>query len=251
MGGISLQESTVVEKGLVYDRRMMLVDEAGNFMTQRTNPKLALFKLSLTEGIVTIEHKKKHTSYSLPFGSHQQTIENVTIWADLVKAYEVSQASSAWFSDQLGMTCKLVFFPEENSRQVDKAYTNGDEQVSLADGYPYLIIGQAALDDLNNRLKEPLPMNRFRPNFVFTGGAPYEEDSWKHFSIGNNRFIGVKNCIRCALPTVNQDTGEKGIEPLYTLSTYRKQGSKVLFGQNVLAVDHGQVAVGDVITFDP
>jgi uncharacterized protein YcbX len=96
-------------------------------------------------------------------------------------------------------------------------------------------------------MSQPLPMNRFRPNFVFTGGAPFEEDTWKNFTIGNNRFMGVKLCARCALPTVNQDTAEKGMEPLVTLATFRKHENKILFGQNLVALDHREVSLGDRI----
>jgi uncharacterized protein len=150
----------------------------------------------------------------------------------------------------LQMNCKLVYFPESNPRAVDPNYKVNDEHVSLADAYPFLIIGQSSLDDLNSKLPEPLPMNRFRPNFVFTGGEPYEEDLWRNFSIGSNRFIGVKPCARCVLTTVNQATAEKGPEPLRTLSLYRKKDSKVLFGNNVVTVDEGDVRVGDVITLN-
>jgi uncharacterized protein YcbX len=93
-------------------------------------------------------------------------------------------------------------------------------------------------------------MNRFRPNFVFTGGDPFEEDAWRNFSIGKNRFIGVKPCARCAVPTINQDTAEKGIEPSATLATYRRRDNKVYFGQNLLARDHEEVSVGDKITLN-
>ena len=116
--------------------------------------------------------------------------------------------------------------------------------------YPVLIIGQSSLDDLNQRMKEPLPMNRFRPNIVFTGGEPYEEDGWKNFRIGQNRFVGVKPCSRCVLTTVNQDTGKKGIEPLATLSTYRMRNNKVYFGQNLIPLDHNEIAEGDEIVLE-
>lgn len=249
MGGIQLTKSKVMEKGLEYDRRLMLVDESGKFMTQRTTPEMALFKLSMVDGFIIVQYKINPDSLRVPFGSYQPTPTRVSIWDDSVEANEVSPESSKWFSDKLNRKCKLVFFPEGNKRPVDSNYASGNEQVSLADGYPYLIIGQATLEELNSRLKEPIPINRFRPNFVFTGSKAYEEDSWKNFSIGTNRFTGVKNCSRCVLITVDQETGKKGVEPLQTLSTYRKRGSNVYLGQNLLAVDHEQVAVGDVITF--
>ena len=141
----------------------------------------------------------------------------VNIWDDTVSAFDVDGSYSQWFSELLESPCRLVYFPEENSRPVDPRYKVNHEQVSLADAYPFLIIGQSSLDDLNSRLTEPIPMNRFRPNFVFTGGEPFEEDTWRNFSIGSTRFVGVKMCARCQLPTVNQDTAEKGAEPIKTL----------------------------------
>lgn len=247
LGGISLQQSKVFEKGLQHDRRWMLVDENGQFLTQRVHVQMALFKLSMDAEKLKITYGDD--SIDLSF-AHSTTLDllKVTIWDDSVLACEVSAAHSEWFSTRLGMKCKLVFFPERNSRPVDPRYKVNDEHVSLADAYPFLIIGQASLDHLNEKLEEPLPMNRFRPNLVFTGGQPHEEDAWRNFTVGSNRFVGVKPCARCVLTTVNQETAEKGIEPLKTLSTYRKQESKVLFGQNVVALDHTTISVGDTIT---
>jgi uncharacterized protein YcbX len=119
--------------------------------------------------------------------------------------------------------------------------------VSLADAYPFMIIGQSSLDDLNGRLTEALPMNRFRPNFVFTGGSPYQEDDWENVNIGSNTFVAVKKCARCPIPTVNQDTAEKGQEPLRTLALYRSADHKIYFGQNLVVLQEGEVAVGDTV----
>jgi uncharacterized protein YcbX len=170
-----------------------------------------------------------------------------TIWDDQVDTIEVDPQVSQWFTQHLGMACRLVCFPEENARLIDPRYRLDRENVSLADAYPFLIIGQSSLNDLNTRLKEPLPMNRFRPNLVFTGGAPFQEDTWRNIRIGKNNFVVVKPCARCVLTTINQDTAEKGIEPLVTLSRYRREENKVLFGQNVIAIDHLEVSVGDSI----
>lgn len=247
LGGIRLQSSAVKEKGLPYDRRWMLVDENGTFMTQRVHPKMALFALAINDHHLTIRHQ--NDSIDLPLNPSITTPQQpVIIWNDTVAAHEVSQEHSQWFSDRLALKCRLVYFPEENPRAVDPAYKVNDEHVSLADAYPFLIIGQQSLDDLNTRLTDPVPMNRFRPNFVFTGGESYEEDTWRNFSIGANRFVGVKLCARCVLTTVNQVTAEKGKEPLRTLSGYRTRNNKVLFGQNLVALDHGVIKVGDSIT---
>ena len=246
LGGIRVSAATVMEKGLAFDRRWMLVDGNNGFMTQREYPALALFKIRQTDNGFMITHGGD--SADLPFKTEQDSaIIDTEVWGSPVKTMEVSARLSQWFSQRLGSMCKLVAFPEENSRPVDPAFAIGNAQVSLADGYPLLIIGQSSLDDLNGRLEMALPMNRFRPNLVFSGGVPYEEDEWHHFSIGRNRFAGVKPCSRCVMTTVDQDTGEKGMEPLTTLSRYRKKNGEVYFGQNVIAIDHYEIHEGDEI----
>jgi uncharacterized protein len=247
LGGISLSSATAMEKGLEFDRRLMLVDETGTAMTQRVFPKMALFKSSINKGLLTITHHQHSIKLDLKTPPLSNPIA-VRIWDDTVSAFEVDSSYSQWFSKLLAFPCRLVYFPEKNSRPVNPKYEVNHEQVSLADAYPFLIIGQSSLDELNSRLKEPVPINRFRPNFVFTGGKPFEEDTWRNFSIGSTRFVGVKMCDRCVLTTVNQDTAEKGTEPLKTLSSYRKRDNKVYFGQNLVALDHKPVNVGDTIT---
>lgn len=252
LGGIRVEQAKVLQKGLEYDRRWMLVDENGMFMTQRTSPALALFKLNIEGNELRIFHSTMSTVHCtplLPISAESES--DVIIWNDTVRGVEVNKETSAWFSDSLGLKCKLIYFPEKNQRPVDPDFSIQNEQVSLADAYPFLIIGQSTLDHLNTKLEVKLPMNRFRPNFVFTGGVPHVEDSWRNFTIGKNRFVGIKPCARCVLPNVNQETAEKGVEPLRTLTTYRKKENKVLFGQNLLAVDHLEVRQGDMIMVNP
>lgn len=246
LGGIGLSSAKVWGKGLMYDRRWMLVDQDGKFLTQRVHPSMALFGLSLGDNCLHIRYRQETLTISLTPSAQSDPV-SVQIWDDTVDAVEVNPAYSQWFSRHLGIQCRLVYFPEDNRRPIDPAYRPGDENVSLADAYPFLIIGQRSLDDLNNRLSRTLSIRRFRPNFVFDGGEPYEEDTWTNFSIGATRFMGVKPCARCVLITVDPDTGEKGDEPLRTLATYRKQGNKIYFGQNVVALDLTEVRVGDTI----
>jgi hypothetical protein len=248
LGGIRLKAAKVLEKGLEFDRRWMLIDECGKFITQRVHPEMSLFTLTMDDHFLTVTFK--HNSISIPKQQHKPNAPiAAVVWDDTVLTYEVDSLISDWFSFKLGKICKLVVFPEEHTRSVDLTYSVNNENVSLADGFPFLIIGQASMDDLNNRLSTPIKINRFRPNLVFTKGVPYEEDQWKYFKIGNNRFVGVKPCARCVLTTVNQETGEKGTEPLTTLANYRKKDNKIYFGQNVLAIDFNQIYEGDEITF--
>ncbi len=147
--------------------------------------------------------------------------------------------------------------PEATHREVEPEYADLDESgrlpaVSFADGYPYLLIGQASLDDLNQRLpidSQSIEMLRFRPNIIVSGSLPYEEDSWHHFQIGDLNFYGVKPCARCVLTTIDPATGQKGKEPLRTLATYRQWKHKILFGQNVLpdSATTGVLRVGQTI----
>lgn len=237
----------ITGKGLVHDRRWMLVDQNNQFITQRNVHPLALFKL--TSGRENFEVRFENDFVKVPFEADGKKMK-AQIWEDEVEVVEPDQVLSQWFSDHLKINCKLVFFPEVNARRLDPNYVPEERHVGLADGYPFLIIGQSSIDDLNSRLETPVPMNRFRPNFVFTGGSPYEEDRWRNFRIGDNRFVGVKQCARCVLTTVDQQTATKGREPLLTLSRYRKDGEKILFGQNLIALDHGQVHIGDHITVE-
>ena len=246
LGGISVPNWKVQPKGLTYDRRWMLTVTEGKFLTQRVHPVMALFRLSIDEAGLVVTYKGE--SLTVPFGLADGPEENVVIWDDTVLAREVSTQHSSWFSERVGFDCKLMFFPEENARPVDPRYKVNDEHVGLADAYPLLIIGQSSLDDLNTRLESPVPMNRFRPNLVFSGGDPFEEDTWREFTVGTNRFVGVKPCARCVLTTVNQETAERGTEPLRTLATYRKRDNKILFGQNLVSLDVQEISTGMPVT---
>ena len=249
--GIRVGKANVLGKGLEGDRRLMLVDENNQFMTQRTFPQMALFDVSMESHSIRVRSKSNDSLNPLIIGGNYQSAGSfkAIIWNDEIEVMEVQPAFSKWFSETLNVTCKLVYFPEENSRRIDPDYVKEDSHVSLADGYPYLIIGENALRDLNGRVGQDLSLKRFRPNFVFDGGAPYEEDEWQHFEIGTVRFLGVKPCGRCSIPTVDPETGIKGDEPLRTLATYRKNNGKIYFGQNVIALNNGEINEGDEIHF--
>lgn len=248
LGGISLQEAQVEKTGLQYDRRWMLVDKAGNFVSQRSFAKLALLQVNLyVEGLV-VSHKSNLLSpLIIPSSLTTEKEFQVSIWDDECIALEVSASANKWFSEALQMDVKLVYMPNTTNRLVDKEYAKNNEVVSFADAYPFMMIGQSSLDDLNSRLAEPVLMNRFRPNFVFKGAPAYYEDQMQQFKIGNIVFKGVKLCSRCVLTTINQEEANKGSEPLKTLATYRTIKNKVMFGQNLLAEGIGTVKRGDKI----
>lgn len=250
LGGTKVERAKVQPKGLELDRRWMLVDAVGKFITQRTCPQMALFRVQIDNTLLVVnQHQPGGRGSSISF--EQDTLSNktltATIFDDTVETVEVHPDLSQWFSFHLGFPCTLVRFPEENPRRVDVRYAVNNDHVSLADAYPYLVIGQSSLNDLNARMMQSLPINRFRPNFVFTDGEPFEEDTWKNISIGTTRFAGVKPCARCTIPTIDHETGVKGMEPTVTLARYRKLNNNIYFGQNLIALEPGEVNVGDEI----
>lgn len=248
LGGISVSEAFVEERGFRYDRRWMLVDKKGDFVTQRQHPQLALLQVSLSKTQLEVFSKgdpSQRIAFDLGLVSDQEL--QVSIWGDQVLARVVSADVSRWFSDFLQMELDLVVMPESSQRKMDPRYAVQGESVSFADGMPYVMIGQASLDELNQRLEVPVSMDRFRPNLVFSGGQAFEEDQFARIKVGEVDFQVVKPCARCVLITVNQQTGEKGKEPLATLATYRTVNNKVYFGQNAVALTPGIVRVGDLI----
>lgn len=253
LGGIALQQSEVMPRGLEHDRRWMLVDDKGMFLTQRTLPELALFQPEIKDGFLVIRHRgntaeKISVALRPSFATGAEKLK-VVVWDDTVEAFEVDKMASDWFSKMLGFSARLVYMPEESHRKVAPDYAVSTADInSFSDGFPFLLIGQSSLDDLNSRLMEAVPMNRFRPNFVFTGGAAYEEETWREFTIGELTLFGVKPCSRCVMTTVDQEKGVKsGKDPLLALSKYRMVGNNVLFGQNLIAKQQGSVSVGDVM----
>lgn len=245
MGGISLPTARILPKGLELDRRWMLVDDKGMFMTQRDYPRMALCKVSLRgDHIEVAYHNDRLTIPLMPdHGSPLRT----KIWKDEVSVVRTAATFDHWFSERLGVGCQLVQFPEENQRIVESGHRNAEDHVRLQDAFPFLIIGQASLDELNRRLATPVPMDRFRPNFVFTGGDPHEEDTWREFSVGSLPFLAAKPCARCTIPGIDQKTALRQKEPLATLSKYRQREHKIKFGMNVIGPGYGEVSVGDEI----
>jgi uncharacterized protein len=244
LGGISLSSSLVTDRGFQYDRRWMLVDSDNQFMTQRDFAKMALLQVQVEEGGLKVTHKQRGDSIAIPFETNGETI-SVQVWSDRMKGIIVDDKLNEWFSEMIGTGCRLVYMPDQTQRWVDGRYANKKEITSFSDGYPFLIIGQSSLDDLNNRIEEKLLVNRFRPNIVFSGGEPYEEDTLAHFTINDIHFYGVKLCSRCVITTINQDTIKKGKEPLRTLSKYRMKNNKIYFGQNLLHHGEGSIRIGD------
>jgi len=247
LSGVSVKSAEIDAYGLQYDRKWMLIDEHNKFLSQRSFPKMAMLKTALSDNNLII------SSNQLPVGEVQipldpfkyEQIIKVDIWDDRVDAWRLSNAYDQWFSNALQTNCRLVYMPSSSKRLVDTRYAKKEEIVGFADGFPFMLIGEASLQDLNNRLSTPVPMARFRPNLVVEGSSPYDEDQWHIINIGNNRFEVAKPCSRCTVTTIDIETATPGREPLKTLATYRTFGKKVMFGQNLLCQFGGGINVGD------
>jgi hypothetical protein len=206
---------------------------------------MALLQASVREGMLEVSDcSHPGDTLRVPARPTAGTHLRADIWEDVCDAIAPSEEADGWFTRKLGRPLRLVYMPDESHRQVDTAYARDGDITSFSDGYPMLIIGGSSLDDLNARLESPVPMDRFRPNIVFTGGAPYLEDTLTHFRIDGMEFFGVKPCARCTVTTIDQSTGIPGSEPLRTLAGYRTRGGKVMFGMNLLSRGKGLLQTG-------
>ena len=244
--GIDLSASWVDSIGLPYDRRFVLCDSQGQFITARTLPKLCLIQANLSPNglmITAPDMPKLAVRYQQCLDQYQ----HVTVWGDSILGQRCHESVDTWFSQFVGKPCHLLFFGEQSKRHV----ANSTNPVAFADGYPLLLISQASLDELNSRLAESISMSHFRPNLVVNNCEPFSEDTWRHIRIGEVEFELTKPCSRCIFTTINPATGEKHpqMEPLATLKSYRQvSGGDVMFGQNLVPLNSGQIKCGDKVT---
>ncbi|MCX2584197.1 MOSC domain-containing protein [Pedobacter sp. MR22-3] len=251
LGGIRVEQALMEDEGLQYDRRWMLVDHEGTFVTQRKHTLLSLLQVHIEDDRLYVSHKLKE-NLKISFQLDETTGKRieVRVWDDAAVGLEVSKSVNDWFTAYLQFEVKLVRMSEDDKILVDPRYAANGEVKSFSDGYPSLLIGQSSLDALNEKLTKPVKMNRFRPNLVFSDGKAHIEDDFKTFSLGNVLFTAVKPCARCVLITVNQETGIQGKEPLKTLAGYRTFNQKVMFGQNLLHKGTGIIHVGDELKIE-
>ncbi len=241
---VTVKYAAVEWRGLRHDRRWMVVDAHGKAVTQRERSELALIRARVDqEGLALEAGGMPALRIAVP--SEDVPARQVTIWGATVRARMVDAEVDNWLSAFLQMPCHLVYMPGDSERYVDPAFGTG--LVSFADGYPLLITSLESLEDLNTRLEEPVSMTRFRPNVVAVGGKPYEEDCWRRIKIGEVYFKAAKPCSRCTVTTVDQETAHRGKEPLKTMDRFRKHGSKVYFGQNLIPENLGILRTGDPV----
>ena len=245
--GISLKESFVEERGLKYDRRWMIVNAENVFITQRNFPNMVFINIEIDGDNLVLKHKKKNLEeLKIPISSSPKDEIKVHVWDDICLANVYENKINQWFSNAIESECKLVYMPNSTERRTSTKYFPESKNVSFADGYPFLIIGEESLNYLNTKLKKPVSMNNFRPNLVFSGGIEHDEDSWKNIKIGEHKFSVVKPCARCVITTIDSN-GNKNKEPLSTLSKYRNFNNKIMFGQNVITHTEGVIKIGDKI----
>lgn len=245
--GVRCREVELDRFGVRDDRRWMIIDPAGSPVTQREAPRLALLRArSAPEGL--------HLEWGN--GEARATVEQpgqavprvpVTIWGDSLYLPVADDAANAWLAARLGLEVRLAWMPDDAERPVNPRYAKPDDRTSLTDGYPLHIIGSGSMADLNDRLEQPVGVERFRPNIYVEGPPAFDEDSWAKVRIGGAVLRVVKPCPRCAITTVDPETGSRGREPLRTLSTYRKRKGGVMFGQNALHEGTGTLRVGDSV----
>jgi len=239
---ISLKHAQIGPFGLDMDRRWMLIDKDGVMLTQRKHARMCLIQSSLLDETLEV------TAPDMPLLSVNKgdlnTQRLATVWNDTCKALDCGETAAQWFSEFLKTNARLVYFPDNEQRQVDLNYAQQGDYTAFSDGFPYLLIGQASLDDLNSRLDTPAEMKRFRPNLVVDGAEAFAEDNWKKIRIGDITFKLVKPCSRCVIPSIDPQTAKKTAAPVKALASYRMRENKIFFGQNVIAQGMGKLQVG-------
>ncbi|MGC1307549.1 MAG: MOSC N-terminal beta barrel domain-containing protein [Phormidesmis sp.] len=254
--GIAVTAAKMTARGLQYDRRWMVVDANGKFMTQRRFPRMALIGVAIGESLQVTAPGM--ADLSVPLVSESGELVEVEVWGDRTQAIAVCADSKQWFTQFLGADCQLVYMPDHSLRPTDHGKFGEKSIVSFADAYPYLLISEASLAALNHKLIEqqspPITIKRFRPNLVVKGcDMPHAEDAWRQIRIGEAMFDLPKLCARCSIPNVDPRTGDRSKEPTKTLSTYRYWNSGIWFGQNcVQHLDSGMtelstLRIGDAI----
>jgi uncharacterized protein len=251
---VDLGESLVEPWGLAGDRRWLLVDEDGRFVSQREEPSLARVVVTygpLARTISVSAHGAPGCQVALPAARDGADMLKATVWGSTVLAAAAGPEGDAWFSAYLGRPVRLVYLDDPTRRPVDPEYGRDGDVVSFADGYPLLLTSIGSLDELGRWLTEdggqPVPMTRFRPSVVVTGAPPWAEDRWRRIRIGAVEFRIVKPCGRCVVSTTDQITGECGPQPLKMLGRRRRFGQELVFGQNMIPDGPGTIRAGDPV----
>jgi len=244
--GEDVERADVEPWGLAGDRRWMVVDENGMAITAREVNAMLLITPTLTgDGLRLHADGAEPLDVVRPPDSSQVPVQ---VWSSELTAAEAAADSTAWLSGILGRTARLVYLDDPARRPTSRDYSEPDDRVSFADGYPLLLTTEESLDAVNEALPEghdPLTMVRFRPSIVMSGAPAWAEDDWRRIRVGEVTLRAVKGCARCVMTTVDPDTGERGKEPTATLARLRRFDGAVWFGVNLIPDDVGTVQVGD------
>jgi uncharacterized protein YcbX len=243
--GIALTRASLVRRGLLHDRRWMVVDENGRFLTQRTLPQMALLRTQLHASGLCVERDGAPT-LELPFSFSSGARIDIDVWSHHGPAVRHDEGS-AWFTRALARPAQLVCLPDEIVRPVRAEAARPGDEVSFADGYPLLIASSSSLADLNQRSNFRTDVRRFRPNLVVDGAPPWAEDGWRRLRVGNLAIRVTIGCARCSIPGLDPDSAVATPEPLRTLARFRRRDHEVYFGVNAVPDDEGELAVGDVV----
>lgn len=241
-GAVRLERASLDARGLRHDRAFMVVDGAGEFVTQRQLPAMARVRCALAGEQLELEHDRAGR-FELSWEQDGPRVE-VRVWGDGVEALVCLEASD-YLSEALGRPLRLVRMPEDAARVANPARAGEGHAVSFADGYPLLLTSEASLAELERWRGATLDMRRFRPNLVIDGDAPWVEEELASFRLGGVPMRSVKPCERCSVITVDPDSGERGVEPMKSLAAGHRVDGKVLFGVNVVHDGLGELKVGD------
>jgi uncharacterized protein len=241
--GVVLARSPLDRRGLRWDRRWMIVDEHGVFLSQRSRPLMALLDQELDGDLLRV-HAPSMRPLEHPIADRGDR-RRVTIWGDRVSAEDAGDDAARWFTEALGSPARLVFMPETARRRVKSPEAMPGDLAPFSDACPVLVASEASLADLNARLARPIEMIRFRPNVVIDGCEPFAEDDFPSLDMKGVRLRRIKRCGRCLVTTIDPATGLSGTEPLRTLAEYRKFGRNACFGSYYAPEALGDIAVGD------
>jgi hypothetical protein len=251
---VDLDLALVQPCGLAGDRRWLLVDEAGRFISQREEPAMArvVAQYTDTDGAISVfAEGHGEMSFAAPAPDTGADMFDVTVWSSTVLAAAAGRDADKWFSAFLDRPVRLAYLDDPTRRSVNPEYGAPGDVVSFADGFPLLLTSTGSLDQLGDWLAEngdrPVPMNRFRPNVVVTGAPAWAEDQWRRVKIGDVCFRVAKPCGRCVVTTTDQHTGERGSQPLKMLGRRRRFGTKLVFGQNIIPDGSGTIRAGDPV----
>lgn len=257
LAGIEVTVGRLDAFGLEHDRRWMVVDETGRFVTQRELPRMALVRTALEDDALVLSGPHGQ-ALRVPLES-EGARRQVEIWSSRVLATDLGDEAAHWLRRELGRPCRMVFMPRDANRAARSKAMHGT-RVSFQDAYPILLLSEEAVDELHGRMTERgtaaqghrgegvINVQRFRPNVVVSGAGAHAEDAWRRVQIAGVELALVKPCDRCTVPAVDPATGVRGKEPLRTLATYRKRNGKVYFGMNAVHLGVGTLRVGDPVT---